>query len=115
MDFDIIIAGAGPAGLSIAAELSKHFKVMIFDRRKIPFTTAAWFTYSERVKKHGLEKAVINKCDSLVYIAKNVSNTMMDDIAILNSNKVLKIWHDKAKKNHITTKQLSLNYYKKMR
>ena len=31
--YDVIIFGAGPAGLSIASELSKQLKVLVFDRK----------------------------------------------------------------------------------
>lgn len=41
--YDVIIFGAGPAGLSIASELSKDLKVLVFDRKTaINDTTKSW-------------------------------------------------------------------------
>ena len=41
--YDVIIFGAGPAGLSIASELSKQLKVLVFDRKSnISETSKSW-------------------------------------------------------------------------
>ncbi|WP_198265147.1 FAD-dependent monooxygenase [sulfur-oxidizing endosymbiont of Gigantopelta aegis] len=34
MDYDVIIAGAGPAGLSVGSELSKELKVLVIDKKE---------------------------------------------------------------------------------
>jgi len=42
--FDVIIIGAGPAGLSVGSELSRDFKVLIVDsKKKIEYCTKSWF------------------------------------------------------------------------
>lgn len=42
--FDVIIIGAGPAGLSVGSELSKTFKVLIVDAKKdVAACTKSWF------------------------------------------------------------------------
>jgi hypothetical protein len=42
--FDVIIVGAGAAGLAVGSELSKYLKVLVIDRKeKIPHTTKSWF------------------------------------------------------------------------
>ena len=58
-DYDIIIAGAGPSGLSVAHDLSKDFKILLIDKRKIPYTTSAWYSYEDRVKKNNLDFYII--------------------------------------------------------
>jgi flavin-dependent dehydrogenase len=34
-EFDVIIVGAGPAGLSIGSELSKNHKILVIEKNKI--------------------------------------------------------------------------------
>lgn len=41
--YDVIILGAGPAGLSVASELSKSLKVLVFDKKEsVDMTTKSW-------------------------------------------------------------------------
>ncbi|MFH1053744.1 MAG: lycopene cyclase family protein [Candidatus Woesearchaeota archaeon] len=110
-DYDIVIAGAGPAGLSLAAELSKSFKILIFDKNKIPFTTCTWYSYNDRINKHKLEEAVINKCSSLLYVASKFKHVMKDNCIILNEKKVLRIWLNKALNNSAEIRQLTLKSF----
>ncbi len=99
-DFDIIVAGAGPAGLSVAADLSKDFRVLLVDKRKIPYTTAAWYSYEDRVKKNGLQHAVLNNCKDLYYKAEDQEHRMIDRCVILDTQKVLSHWLSIMKKNN---------------
>jgi len=105
MDYDIIITGGGPAGLSLAAELSKEFRILIIDKKKIPSTTCSWYSYYDRIKKYGLEKAILNRCDGILYESRNYSSLMKDDCVVLDEKMVLKIWYDKAKNNGLVTKE----------
>ena len=43
-DYDVIVVGAGPAGRSVGAELSKTLKVLVFDsKEKAADSTRSWF------------------------------------------------------------------------
>lgn len=97
MDYDIVIAGTGPAGLSVAKELSKNFKVLLIGRHTPPYTTCSWYSYEDRVKKYHLEKAVINRCDGLLYVAGNEKHFMKDKCVILDPKKILELWFDEFK------------------
>ena len=102
--YDIVIAGAGPAGLSLASKLSKNFKVLVFDKNKIPYSTAIWYSYADRVKKYGMEKAIDNKCHSLYYKAVKEEHTMKDCCVVLDREKALDIWKQQALKNKAVIK-----------
>jgi hypothetical protein len=43
-DYDIIILGAGPAGLAVASELSSKYKVLVVDKKpSAPYMHRSWF------------------------------------------------------------------------
>ena len=42
--YDVVIVGAGPAGLAIASEVSKKLRVLVIDSKKqIAKTSRSWF------------------------------------------------------------------------
>jgi flavin-dependent dehydrogenase len=50
-DYDVIIVGAGPAGLSVASELSREARVLVVDKKPDP--------YGEKVEYEDVENEVI--------------------------------------------------------
>ena len=98
-DFDIIIAGGGPAGLSAAAELSKNFKVLLVEENVLGTTYASWYSYGDRIKKHNLEEAVAFRSNYLYFVAPTLEHKMYDDVAVLDHDKVMQIWSERAKEN----------------
>ena len=56
--YDAIIIGAGPAGLSLASELSKKHKILIIEKNKKIGTTKDWATEKKIVIKAGLESCI---------------------------------------------------------
>ena len=98
-DFDIIIAGGGPAGLSAAAELSKNFKILLIEKNTLGTTFASWYSYEDRVKNHNLEDAVAFRSSYLHFVAPSLEHKMRDDVVVLDHEKTLQIWIDRAKAN----------------
>ena len=97
--FDIIIAGAGPAGLTAAVELSKKFKILVIERRKPGTTSSTWYSYADRVKKYNIEEAVTSRFNEICFTSPTQTHYMKDDCVIMNHNKVLQLWIERARKN----------------
>ncbi len=111
--FDIIIAGGGPAGLSAATELSKTHSVLVLEK-KVPGTTSAtWYTYADRVAEHSLEEAVAFSSDHLHFVAPSYKHDMKDCCVVLDHNKVMQIWLQRAKNNGALIHHECFKDYKK--
>lgn len=110
--YDIIIAGGGPAGLSAAAELSKQFSVLVLEKRKPGTTFANWYSYMDRVIEHNLEEAIAFRSDHLHFVAPNFQHDMKDDCVVLDHDKVLQLWLDEAKGNGAEIVQARFEDYK---
>ena len=65
--FDIIIAGAGPAGLTAAIELANDYKILLLEKNKPGTTTATWYSYADRAREYGLEDAVAIRTDYIKF------------------------------------------------
>lgn len=57
--YDVIIAGAGPAGLLLGRELSKKHSVLILEAKRAGQTNKNWMTYQDRWEKAGLPASLI--------------------------------------------------------
>lgn len=110
--YDIIIAGAGPAGMSAAVELSKHFKVLILEKQKPGTTLSTWYSYEDRAKKYQLEDAVVIRTNYIKFTAPTAEHFMKDECVIFDHNKVLEIWLKRAEANGAVVKQESFISYK---
>ncbi len=97
--YDIIIAGAGPAGLTAAVELSKKFKILVIERYKPGVTSSTWYSYADRVKKYNIEEAVAVRFDEIRFLSPTQTHYMKDDCVIMDHNKVLRLWIGRAKAN----------------
>jgi hypothetical protein len=98
-EYDIIIAGGGPAGLSAAAKLSKTFSVLLIEKNELGTTFASWYSYEDRIKAHNLEDAVAFRSDYLHFVAPTLQHDMKDNCVVLDHNKTLQIWIDRARNN----------------
>ncbi len=109
--YDIIIAGAGPAGLTAAVELSRKFKILILERRKPGTTSSTWYSYADRAKKYDIEEAVTTRFDGIKFTSPTQSHFMKDDCVILDHNKVLQLWMERAIANGTVIRQETFRDY----
>jgi len=98
-EYDIIIAGGGPAGLSAAAKLSKTFSVLLIEKNELGTTFATWYSYMDRIKAQELEDAVAFKSEHIHFVAPTFQHDMRDDCVVLDHDKTLQIWIERAKSN----------------
>ena len=94
--FDIIISGAGPAGLTAAIELATDYKILLLEKNKPGTTTATWYSYADRAKAYDLEDAVAMRTDYIKFTSPGQTHFMRDDCVIFDHNKVLANWLKKA-------------------
>lgn len=95
-DAEVVILGAGPAGLALATELSRSTQVCVLERAPIGQTTATWYSYGDRVRAHALEEAVEFECDEVIFQSPSLTHHLRDECVVLNHRKVLSIWHSRA-------------------
>ena len=98
MDFDIVIAGGGPSGLSIASELSKKYKVAVIERGKFGVTTKSWLSYYDRILKLGFPTSVVShRFKKWHFDYKDQSFAITDKYAVLDEKRVLAHWIEKCR------------------
>jgi flavin-dependent dehydrogenase len=101
-EYDIVIAGAGPAGLSLASELSKDFKVLVIEKGKIGQTSKSWISYEDRIERLGIPKEVISyKFDKWHFRYKGAEMIVTDKFVSLDEHKMLSYWIDRCIKNNV--------------
>ena len=110
--FDVIIAGAGPAGLTAAVELGSEFKVLLLEKQKPGTTNATWYSYADRAKEYGLDEAVAVRTDYIKFTSPTETHLMRDDCVIFDHHKVLEIWLERARKNGVDIRQEEFLDYK---
>ena len=63
--YDVIIIGAGLAGLSLGSELSKKHNVLVIEKGQIKKEHKTWTTEESIIKDAGLEKFITAHFDKL--------------------------------------------------
>jgi hypothetical protein len=113
--YDVVIAGGGPAGLAIAAELAARARVLLIERRRPGTTYATWCTYMDRVVDHGLERAVVFRSDRLRFESPSCSHDMLDDCVVLDHDVVMRVWIEQARAAGAEIRQASFQGYRRRR
>ncbi len=79
-EYDYVVAGAGPAGLSAAVELSANpqFRGLIMERGEIGKSSKAWADYADKIKAAGLGNTILHVSKEIVqnsFLGTNISIT----------------------------------------
>lgn len=109
--FDIIISGAGPAGLTAAIELAEDYSILLLEKNKPGITSATWYSYADRAKAYDLEDAVAMRTDYIKFTSPSQTHFMRDDCVIFDHNKVLANWIKKAKIRGVDIRQETFSGY----
>ncbi|MCL5958362.1 MAG: NAD(P)/FAD-dependent oxidoreductase, partial [Chloroflexi bacterium] len=101
-EYDILIAGAGPAGLYLAKELSRNFRVLVIEKEEIGACHKVWLAWKENVLRHNLQDCVLCRPTRLVVGSRTngLSVLPVDDddyVAILDERRVLTKWAGEAR------------------
>mgnify|MGYP001571471545 CR=1 FL=1 len=121
-NYDVIIIGAGLAGLSLGSELSKKHNILVIEKSQIKKEHKTWTTEESIIKDAGLQKFIstsFDKCyfkflDKEKYYFYDKIATV-DDVAVLNFfDKAIKDNRSKVLENCnfidiIETKENSIN------
>lgn len=101
-DYDVMIAGAGPAGLYLAKELSRHFRVLLIEKEEAGTCHKVWLAWKENVLRHDLEDCVLCRPTRLTVGSRTngLSTLSVDEgdyVAILDERRLLTKWADEAR------------------
>ena len=74
-NYDVIIIGAGLAGLSLGSELSKKHNVLIIEKDQIKKEHKTWTSEEAIIKEAGLEKFISARFGKCYFYGKCVKIT----------------------------------------
>jgi flavin-dependent dehydrogenase len=99
--YDVVIAGANPAGLYFAKELAPHFSVLAIEKRKNLKTKKFWVSWEKNVKDNKLEDCVVNVAPAGHFSFYNGKDIKFHDALcwVLDSQKVISKWQKEFEKN----------------
>ena len=114
-NFDVIIIGAGPAGLGSAYNLAKKgIKVLVIEERQLGKTDKTWLTFLSVLKKYNLEENIVNRIDTLTFRSYlgGVYHLDGEITATIDEKKALKNLASQAVSNgaKINTRESFVNY-----
>ena len=100
--YDIIIAGAGPAGLSAAAELAKNkkLKVLLIEKGKILSTDKTWAGFTSDFRQRKLMPAVSKSVKKVGFATFKTGMDMRKvGFSVLDQKKFLQLLYSRVKTN----------------
>jgi len=92
-EYDVIIAGAGPAGLSVAGELSKDRKIriLLIEKRKKLRSNKPWTCWASELEQFDLKSIIANKSKKIVYRTYlGTTAEKNSDYCVVDQNKFFK-------------------------
>jgi len=122
-EYDVIIAGAGPAGLSVAGELSngrskqrkiygavlkgkkrkRKIKILLIEKDKILEQKKVWATWADQLERHKLKNCIANTADFVLYGAKDVDYVRIkSNLSTIDEKKLLSTLKGRIKRKNCT-------------
>ena len=106
-DYDVIVVGAGPAGLSIASELSRFVKVLVIDKKgKASQCTKGWFVPTlsldgkEEIPAHchseGIKRFI---CDTATQERRAWDARIDGGYRFIDEKAILTYWDDRVRRH----------------
>ncbi len=114
--FDVIIMGAGPAGLGSAVHLAeKGVSLLLLEKNKICSTEKTWLTFDHIINKYELHECVRNRFSKVIfscYLGNSHSFERKDFISPIDEERALELLLQRAKSNGaiIRDEEPFLNY-----
>jgi len=106
--FDVIIVGAGPAGLLLGSLLAKHASVLILERGTLGHTDKYWVTTSRRLGRHFLSESVSFQGERLLAGTFLGSEAIgIGDVAVVDDSKLLELLISRCQKAHAEFREQS--------
>lgn len=105
-NYDVVIIGAGPAGLSVGSELSKKLNVLIVDTKKeLNYTSKSWFMPDLAVKSGKAEDIRpslyngIGRFFTSTYSGANILWNSYDYYPFVDEKSILQYWGEICQNN----------------
>ncbi len=89
--YDVIVAGAGPAGLTVAGKLSKRgIRTLLIEKDRIGKTEKAWGGFLSQLKEESLDDTILNLTTHLKYTHYLGAEIVVNgDFVTIDSKKLL--------------------------
>jgi len=99
-NFDVIIIGAGLAGLSLGSELSKKHNILVIEKGQIKKEHKTWTTEEAIVRDAGLEQFISVRFDKCYFKFLNKDKFYLYDKAVTVDDKAILNFFEKTIKNN---------------
>jgi len=105
-EYDVIIAGAGPAGLSAAIELSKKkVSCLLLEKGKIGESQKIWGGFYDQIKNQKLQEGIVNTVSRGIISSPQKKITIKEKLVSLDEKKILLILKNRTNKNFCKIKE----------
>lgn len=118
-EYDVVVVGAGPAGLSAAVESSKDLQTLLIERNKeIGKSQKAWAEFEDRIQQQDLEDAIKHRCkyvEQKYQVGADITIKTPTNMVLMDEEKVLETLESRINQDNcqITTNESFESYYYK--